>query len=154
MKRSVKDIFFVGIQVVLFLLYLTRIKEIDVTIPYGLRIIGLLISVLGVLMMFSSVIALNRSLSAFPTPKQNAELVRTGLYKYIRHPIYTGILLFCVGYSLFSENTLRFIVFILLMILFRFKAGYEESLLRKKFSGYIDYMQNSGMFLPRLKSRK
>ena len=149
MKRSVKDIFFVGMQAVLFLLYLARIKEIDVTIPYGLRIIGLLISVLGVLMMFSSVIALNRSLSAFPTPKQNAELVRTGLYKYIRHPIYTGILLFCVGYSLFSENTLRFIVFILLMILFRFKAGYEESLLRKKSAGIQITCRIQGCFCPR-----
>ena len=149
MKRSVKDIFFMGMQAVLFLLYLARIKEIDVTIPYGLRIIGLLISVLGVLMMFSSVIALNRSLSAFPTPKQNAELVRTGLYKYIRHPIYTGILLFCVGYSLFSENTLRFIVFILLMILFRFKAGYEESLLRKKSAGIQITCRIQACFCPR-----
>lgn len=154
MKRSIKDIFFVGSQIAFFLLYLARIKQIDVVIPYGLRIMGLLISVLGVLMIVSCVIALNRSISAFPTPKENAELVRTGAYKYIRHPIYTGILLCCIGYSFFSENSLRFIVSILLMILFRFKAGYEESLLRKKFSRYTDYMQNSGMFLPRLKSRK
>lgn len=151
MKRNPKDIFFVGLQLILFVAYLFRFPAIGFIIPDWVQNAGLVFSIAGVIISLISLLALNRSLSPFPTPKAGAELIQSGIYKYVRHPIYTGILFFTFGFSLFSENTLRLIIFVSLLILFRFKAGYEEKLLQKKYSNYEEYKKTTGMFLPRMK---
>lgn len=151
MKRNPKDNFFVGVQLILFVAYLFRFPTIDFAVPVWLQWVGLIFAIAGVNISVISLLALNRSLSPFPTPKENAELIQTGIYKYVRHPIYTGILFFTFGFSLFSENTFRLIIFVSLLILFKFKAQYEETLLQKKYSNYGEYTKKTGMFLPRIK---
>ena len=151
MKRNPKDIFFVGIQFILFVVYLFRISKIDFRFPHWLQLIGIIFSIGGIIISLASVVALNKNLSAFPTPKKSAELIQSGIYKYIRHPIYSGILFFTFGFSMYSENTLRLLVFFVLLVLFMFKAAYEEKLLQHKFSNYGDYKKTSGMFLPKIK---
>ena len=136
MRRNSKDIFFVGIQLILFVAYLFRFSKIDVAIHRWLQIAGLFFSIAGIIVSFASVVTLNKNLSPFPAPKQGAELIQSGIYKYIRHPIYSGILFFTFGYSIYSENTFRFLISFMLLILFRFKAAYEEKLLQDKFSNY------------------
>jgi len=147
--KPTKDILFVSIQLILFTAYLFRIPELDVTIPSWLQYTGLLLAALGVILAPASVIALRNSLSVFPTPKDSAELIQSGIYKYIRHPIYTGILLFTFGFSIFSMSGFRSLIFLSLLILFKFKATYEEKLLQSKFVDYDQYKTTTGMFLPR-----
>ncbi|MEO9021205.1 MAG: isoprenylcysteine carboxylmethyltransferase family protein [Ginsengibacter sp.] len=151
MKRNSKDIFFVSVQIILFVIYLFRFPKIDFTVPHWLQWIGIIFSVAGIIISLASVLTLNKNLSPFPTPKQSAELIQSGIYKYIRHPIYSGILFFTLGFSVYSENTLRLFIFFTLLILFRFKAAYEEKLLQDKFSNYTDYKKTTGMFLPGMK---
>lgn len=151
MTRNPKDIFFVGIQLILFVAYLFRCSKIDFAVPRSLQWIGLFFSVAGIAISIVSFLALNKNLSPFPTPKPHAELIQSGIYKYTRHPIYSGILFFTLGFSFYSENTLRLIIFFLLLILFRFKAVYEEKLLQDKFSNYDAYKKTTGMFLPKMK---
>ena len=151
MKRNQKDIFFVGVQLILFVIYLFRIAKIDFNVPGWLQYIGVLLSVCGVIISLMAMLTLNKNLSPYPTPKESAELIQTGIYQFIRHPIYTGILFFTFGFSLWSENTLRLLIFFALLILFRFKAAYEEKLLEYKFQNYADYKEKTGMFLPGVK---
>lgn len=151
MKQNPKDIFFVGTQLILFVAYLFRISKIDFIVSDWLKFIGLFISVVGIIISLAALITLNKNLSPFPTPKQNAELIQSGIYKYIRHPIYSGILFFTFGFSFYSENMLRLIIFFALLILFRFKAAYEEKLLQDKFPNYAAYRRTTGMFLPVMK---
>jgi protein-S-isoprenylcysteine O-methyltransferase Ste14 len=151
MRRNPKDIFFVGIQLILFVVYLFRISKIDFAVPRWLQVAGLFLSVSGIIISLLSLLTLNKNLSPFPTPKQNAELIQSGIYKYIRHPIYSGILFITFGYSIYSENTLRLLIFFALLILFRFKAAYEEKLLQGKFPNYAAYKKTAGMFLPMVK---
>ena len=151
MKRNPKDIFFVGTQLILFVAYLFRISKIDFVVPGWLQLIGLFISVVGIIISLAALLTLKKNLSPFPTPKQGAELIQSGIYKYIRHPIYSGILFFTLGFSLYSENTLRLLIFFTLLILFRFKAAYEEKLLQDKFPNYAAYKKTTGMFLPGMK---
>ena len=150
MKRNPKDIFFVGLQLILFVLYLFRFPKIDFAAPDWLQMSGLVVSIAGMIISLVSLLALNKSLSPFPTPKESAELIQSGIYKYVRHPIYSGILFFTLGFSLYSENTLRLLIFFMLLILFRFKAAYEEKLLQNKYSNYGAYKKTTGMFLPGL----
>lgn len=151
MKRNPKDIFFVGIQLIFFAGYLFRFPKIDFPIPEWLKLTGIIFSVAGIIISIAALLTLNKSLSPFPTPKQSAELIQTGIYKYMRHPIYSGVLFFTFGFSMYSENTLRLFIFFALLILFMFKAAYEERLLQDKFSNYAAYIKTTGMFLPRMK---
>jgi protein-S-isoprenylcysteine O-methyltransferase Ste14 len=95
-----------------------------------------------------ALLQLNRNLSPFPTPKQNGQLVTNGLYHWMRHPIYTGILLVSYGYAIYSSSWLRLIVACVLLILFYLKSSYEEKLLSKKFSDYTAYQKRTARFFP------
>jgi protein-S-isoprenylcysteine O-methyltransferase Ste14 len=147
-KRSVKDMLFVSIQAILFCLYLFHFPLFNFTVPRFMQYIGLFIACLGMAAIISAMLTLKRNLTAFPSPKQNARLVTKGLYKYIRHPIYTGILMFTLGYGLYSENTLRLLICAVLFLLFFLKAKYEEGLLITKFPEYEGYKTKSKMFFP------
>ncbi|MEO9211422.1 MAG: isoprenylcysteine carboxylmethyltransferase family protein [Ginsengibacter sp.] len=151
MKLNPKDIFFVGTQFILFVVYLFRFPKIDFSVTHWLQLLGVFLFITGIIMSVASIVTLNKNLSPFPTPKQSAVLIQSGIYKYIRHPIYSGILFFTLGFSMYSENTLRLLIFFALLILFRFKAAYEEKLLQDKFSNYGAYKNTTGMFLPRMK---
>lgn len=143
MNRNRKDIFFVGIQLILFVAYLLRFSKIDFTFPRWLQFTGIFFSVAGIIISLASVVTLNKNLSPFPTPKPGAELIQSGIYKYIRHPIYLGILFFTFGFSIYSENTLRLLIFFTLLILFGLKATYEEKLLQDKYLNYGDYKKTT-----------
>lgn len=150
MKPDSKDIFFVAVQFFLFGLFFFNLNSLNFGVSDVLQLIGSLVFVIGMLIVFLSVLRLNRNLSAFPTPKKDGNLIETGLYKYIRHPIYTGIVAAALGFSVYSGSGFRLIVTLLLLILFYFKSKYEEQKLIDVFSGYKAYMKRTGRFLPKL----
>ena len=87
--------------------------------------------------------------SALPTPNQNADLVTSGLYKRIRHPIYTGVLMIAFGITIWHGHILILTASIFLVGLLTYKSRYEEELLRAQYPQYQDYMQSTGRFLPK-----
>jgi protein-S-isoprenylcysteine O-methyltransferase Ste14 len=148
MRFSRKDVFYVSIQILLFIIYLFRIASIDFPVSASVQYAGLALSIFGITLIIVSSVSLNKNLTPFPSPKDESTLITTGVYRYIRHPIYTGILLTTVGYGVYSENTLRLLVFIALLILFVSKASYEETLLLKKFPEYNNYRQQTAALIP------
>lgn len=143
-----KDLTFVTIQFTLFGVYLLPISVYDLVVPFALRITGLGLFLVGAVVIILALLALNRHLSAFPTPKADGELIESSVYKRVRHPIYTGILLGTLGMALYSESVVRLLIFAALLLLFTLKARYEEQLLLGKYPGYAAYMTRTGMFLP------
>ncbi len=80
--------------------------------------------------------------------KEKQELVTSGIYKYIRHPIYSGIALMFIGSELIVQSYMV-IVYILLYIGAYIQASWEEKLLIKHFGQkYINYMKSSKRFIP------
>ncbi|MEO6232587.1 MAG: isoprenylcysteine carboxylmethyltransferase family protein [Ferruginibacter sp.] len=106
-------------------------------------------AIVGLIIIITALLSLNKNISPFPSPRQQAVLITSGPFKLIRHPIYTGILMFTCGVGLYTENITRLIIFLLLLLLFNLKARYEEILLVKKFPAYTDYKKHTGMFLPK-----
>lgn len=149
MKKT-KDLLFVGTQLLLFLLYLF----IPAFRHFGISDFwkpGLLIlSGVGLLIILISIWQLRSSLSPFPSPVENGNLVVKGLYRYVRHPVYTGILIFLGSYALYSDHLGRLGVVLILAVLFYFKSKYEEILLMDKFVDYQQYIKVTGRFLPGL----
>ncbi|RMG26117.1 MAG: isoprenylcysteine carboxylmethyltransferase family protein [Bacteroidetes bacterium] len=149
LPKTRKDYLLVGIQGLLFLLYLPDIGPEWAQLPAWSRYAGLAVALLGLLVMGIALLQLGANLSPFPTPKTRSQLVQHGLYHWIRHPIYTGIILAALGGSFYTARPFRLLVSVALWLLFNVKAKYEERLLCQKFEQYQAYRLKTGRLFPR-----
>jgi protein-S-isoprenylcysteine O-methyltransferase Ste14 len=111
---------------------------------------GAALIVIGVGILLLAGIQLGNSLTANPVPKEKAQLVRTGLYGRVRHPIYTGLLIATFGSVVQQPAPVKFGFWLLFILLIWNKAIFEERLLSQKFSDYGAYTKTSGRFFPRI----
>ncbi len=145
-----------GILVGFFLLPL--ITQPKIPYIYLVQIISLLLFALGVLIIVhSSMILIKNAKFSSPTELKldpiPQNLVITGLYKHIRHPIYTGVILVYLCYCLLLRALLCILILnLVLVICLYFKARQEEKDLKNKFGEvYKKYIKKTAMFLPRIK---
>ena len=148
----------VGILVGFFLLPL--IPQFEIPYLLFLKILSILLMALGfIIMIISSVILIKNDHFIKPAEMQidpvPQELVRKSIYKYIRHPIYTGVILAYIGYCLFIGGIPSIIILIPLMILILyFKARQEEKDLKEIYEyDYVNYQKSAGLFLPKVRKR-
>jgi protein-S-isoprenylcysteine O-methyltransferase Ste14 len=147
MKRiAAKDITYVTVQVLLLLVYLFPIVDWPFAVSNMVRYITIGFSLIGVIIFLVAMLQLNSNLTPFPTPKAQGMLIQSGIYKFIRHPIYSGIIIFTVFYSIYSQSTWRVGIGLALWILFYFKSEYEEGLLKERYKEYAAYREKTGRF--------
>ena len=146
---ALKNYFYVGMQFLLFIAWLFEIETLKFNRLEFFQPVFLVLSGIGFLIVLISILQLNTNLSPFPKPKENATLITSGLFKYIRHPIYSGILIFLFFLSLYFGSGYKIGIVFLLLILFWFKSEYEEKQLCLKYPNYRDYRQNTGRFFPK-----
>ncbi|MBZ9731559.1 isoprenylcysteine carboxylmethyltransferase family protein [Salegentibacter sp. JZCK2] len=144
-----KNYFFVGMQLLLFIAWVINIEALEFNRLEFFQPVFLVLSGVGFLIVLISILQLNTNLSPFPKPKENACLITSGLFKYIRHPIYSGILIFLFFLSLYFASGYKIGITVLLLILFWFKSEYEEEQLCLKYAKYRDYRQGTGRFFPK-----
>lgn len=147
-QRAKKDIWFVSIQLLLFILYFIPLFTIALTLNIFLTYTGLAIAVLGFLVIIVAILQLNKNLTPFPTPIDRGTLIQTGLYKFVRHPIYSGIILAAFGFGLYHESIWKMGIGLVLWVLFYFKSRYEETLLLKHYPEYESYRTHTNRFFP------
>ena len=114
-------------------------------------ITGLILTALGIAFAFWARYTLGQNWSSKVTIKVEHELIRSGPYAYVRHPIYTGILLALVGTALAIAEWRALIAVALVWIAFYTKARVEEKMLAQEFgAAFEEHRQRTGFFLPRL----
>lgn len=112
---------------------------------------GMAMLIVGIAILIASFVQLGSSLTAHPIPRTGAKLIERGLYRVIRHPIYTGLLLTMLGGVIQTGNVAKYLAWAALLALLSYKARFEEVLLAQTYSNYSEYMKRTGRFLPRLK---
>ena len=76
--------------------------------------------------------------------------VEAGLYRHIRHPQYVALAIVGLGASLYWSRFIVIIAFVSMLCLYYFLARLEERICLEKFGeSYRDYLERTGMFLPR-----
>jgi protein-S-isoprenylcysteine O-methyltransferase Ste14 len=137
------------VQFGLFVLFFLNLHLYVVSVPTWLVYIGLATLVIGILVVLFGILNLNDNLSPFPSPKKNSELIQNGIYKYIRHPIYSGILIAMTGYSVYAGALEKIAITLAMGVVFYFKSAYEEKLLLKRYASYAHYQKLTGRFFPK-----
>jgi protein-S-isoprenylcysteine O-methyltransferase Ste14 len=147
-----RGIWYVIIQAILLGLILFGPKGPDLLTSELFKTIflscGISIGLLSILVMLIAVINLGKNLTPLPCPKDNAQLVQSGLYRYVRHPIYFGVLLAALAWLLIFPNAYILLYAISLFILFDIKARREEIWLVERFPAYQDYQKRVKKLLP------
>lgn len=110
---------------------------------------GLLINITGLLFTVWARVHLGRNWSAAVTLKQDHELIRSGPYAWVRHPIYTGCLLALFGCALINGEARGAAGFIIVFVATAYKARMEESVLSEYFGvEYIKYRKSVSALIP------
>ena len=110
--------------------------------PPWIRWLGAGLMSMGAFMIVWGIRSLGRSLTPGTEPLPHAELVTSGAYAHVRHPIYTGVVLSLSGYTLAWSNwTLALMVGLLALQYFQAKARAEERWLLERFPPYQTYMR-------------
>ena len=151
MQKSKKDFFFVGLQLVLFVLFVLPVP-MEQGLPQLPQWPAQLVLIIGLIEVVWAFMQLRNFISVWPTPTDNSELVTWGLFSIVRHPIYSGIILITGGYAFYQADLYKLIVCLALFILFYFKSAYEEKRLSERFKIYPRYKKRVGRFFPKLPS--
>lgn len=105
---------------------------------HELRAVGLVLVVAGLGLATAAAIIMGRSLTPFPQPRPDGELVRRGPFAVVRHPIYTGGLLLFAGIGL-ATSVAAFVGTLVLAGLWVGKIRIEEQQLRARYPEYRAY---------------
>ena len=104
-------------------------------------IIGLSISIQGLIIAINAFLDLGGNLTPLPYPMNESNLIKNNSYKSNRHPLYKGILLISLGIFIFSLSLIHLFLLISLAYILRRKALKEEEMLKIKFIEYEAYIQ-------------
>jgi protein-S-isoprenylcysteine O-methyltransferase Ste14 len=111
--------------------------------------IALMIVVTGVALACWSRYLLGRNWSSVVQIKQDHELIEAGPYRYIRHPIYTGILLAFIGSALKVGDVRGIFAVLIVFISFWRKLRMEERMLGETFGEvYVAYRARTKALIP------
>ncbi|WP_082227099.1 methyltransferase family protein [Demequina rhizosphaerae] len=115
--------------------------------------LGSTLVLLGLLGMFWSGKDLGRALTPMPTPN-GAGLAAGGIYSYVRHPMYAGILVIAFGMAIGSGKLWTLVSSVVLLVFFDIKTRVEEGYLVRTYPGYEDYAARTGKFVPGVGKRR
>ncbi|HMW56547.1 MAG: isoprenylcysteine carboxylmethyltransferase family protein [Candidatus Accumulibacter phosphatis] len=120
------------------------------TAPYTWlgRVFGGVLLALGIAISLLACLHLGKNLTALPQPRKDAVLVVAGIYRFVRHPIYSGVLLAAFGWALWVNGWLTLGYASLLLIFLDIKSRREEIWLEQKFPEYREYRQRVRKLLP------
>lgn len=126
------------------------LPEWHYSVPLWLQVIGTLMLLMSMVLFWRSHVDLDRQFSPTLQIKRDHQLIKSGIYKYIRHPMYAGAILLVIIQSILLPNvlsTLSLIVGIIVLYVLRIPA--EEQMLIKEFGDeYRKYSQETCGLLP------
>lgn len=117
----------------------------------AIAVLGALLTLLGVAFACWARYVLGRNWSSVVQVKQDHELIQSGPYRWVRHPIYTGLLLAFFGTAMAIGEWRGAICVAIVAVSFWFKLKLEERWMRENFGvAYESYMQRTKALIPGL----
>ena len=142
-------------QILLILLHLIppypKIENIPLSINIFFIVVGLTISIQGIIITIKAFIDLGDNLSPLPYPIEDSNLIKHKSYKNTRHPLYKGLLLISFGISIFTFSLIHLLLLLLLANTLKIKALKEEEKLKYKFPEYKKYIEDTPAIIKQIR---
>ena len=148
-KRTFFIIFAALIGTILVAAFLQELKPF-VTIAGISQVVGIILLALGVFLRFWGIVHLKSQFTRYVTVREGDEIVSTGPYRKLRHPLYTGLLFIALGMALFFTSAIAAVLGGVAMVWALLKRiNYEERLLIEKFGpDYQQWMKQRARLIP------
>jgi len=114
----------------------------------AIQLAGAALTALGLLLAIAGLVSLGSALTPFPRPLATARLRQSGAYAWVRHPIYGGLVLASLGWSLAWLSLPGLLFSVVVVLFFDRKSAFEERLLRARFPEYAGYALRVRKLLP------
>jgi steroid 5-alpha reductase family enzyme len=115
----------------------------------GQRMAGLALIVGGLTVMVVAQIVLWRNYAATLVIRENHQLIQRGLYRWVRHPIYLGVLIVIFGIPVYGSSLAGFLVMLALIPILLNRIRLEEGLLMEEFGdSYRSYQETTKKLIP------
>jgi protein-S-isoprenylcysteine O-methyltransferase Ste14 len=135
------------------IIILSRVGELSIDAP-ALRLLGLALSLYAAALLLWAPITLGRFLVPYAAIFEDHELVTSGPFRFVRHPVYSGNLALFLGAALGTLNIYLLLLWPIAVLGFVAEARIEERLLRDRFGAVYDaYAERTGLLLPRFGAR-
>jgi protein-S-isoprenylcysteine O-methyltransferase Ste14 len=123
--------------------------ELDSSVwQYTSWILTAIFSVLAIVFLGRSLLDLGQNLTPLPHPRDDGQLVKTGIYGLVRHPMYSGVIYLALAYASWQMSWVHLVGSIVLFVFFDAKSRKEEVWVTEKFSDYADYSTSVKKFIP------
>jgi len=142
-------------QIFLILLHLIppypKINHLGFSINTFCIILGLAISIIGLLIVIKAFIDLGENLTPLPYPMNESRLIKNNSYQNVRHPLYKGILFISLGICILTLSLIHLSLLISLAYILKIKALKEEESLKIKFPEYKKYIKEVPAIIKKIK---
>jgi protein-S-isoprenylcysteine O-methyltransferase Ste14 len=122
-KRG-EELFFAQLSLVSLVVF-----GVPTILVIAIRLLGFISTASGLYFIARGIWALKDNLSPFITPISSNQLVTTGIFNAVRHPLYTGLIALCLGISISSNSVDKTVLTIILAYFLDKKADKEEEYL-------------------------
>ena len=102
----------------------------------------------GIGLLVWAIAVFGRGVTPSPLPSQKAQLRTRGPYRWIRHPMYTGVIMLMTGAILDRRSWLAAALWVALVGFLVVKAQWEEQRLVETYPGYAHYRETVSAFVP------
>jgi len=102
-------------------------------------LVGFLIIIIALIILLVAIKDLGRNLSPFPRPKNNSNLITSGIYRFTRHPMYYSLIFISYGVFIIKLSIYYLFLSISLGLIIKLKIALEEQYLNNKFKNYLFY---------------
>jgi protein-S-isoprenylcysteine O-methyltransferase Ste14 len=103
----------------------------------------------GVAIGLAGGLRLGKTLTPLPIPKDDGELITSGVYRFVRHPIYSGLLVAAAGVVVWGASLAHLIGWVALWAVLMTKATLEEKMLHERYPEYLKYASVTGRLIPK-----
>lgn len=115
----------------------------------GHQLVASVVQLSGVGLGLSAILTMQvGKVRATPALAENAELVRHGSYRFLRHPMYTALLIFASSYVFSDGSWISVQLWLGLLVVLLTKVFFEEKELRAAFPEYRDYAKTTSRLVP------
>ncbi len=138
----------VAVQALLIVGILLTPTGDDWSLPTAIGLLATVLTWLGLGLVVWAVLVFGRGVTPSPMPSRKAQLRTRGPYRWIRHPMYTGVIVLMAGSALGRRNWIAAALWVVLVIFFLAKMRWEERRLVETYPGYSTYRETVPALVP------